>query len=158
MIGGEFVRQELATNSAAIDNVGGWRALGTITKSQVDTHLFLRLQFPAGLDLTGCDSLLLETSVPEGQRVSAQLLVILHEKDGSDYLAQTGRSLAAAGWSKTFVPINRFQLAGWSTDENAKLDLNNVDEIRIGWGGCFGTEGERIEFSVTPPQAAKESW
>jgi len=156
VVGGEFVKQEISTNTASPNSGAGWRAVGTITKTQVDTYLFVRLQNVAGFDLTGADSLVLEASVPEEQRASAQLLMILHEKDGGDYLAQTGRSLAAAGRARNFVPINRFQLAGWSKDANGKVDLNSIDEIRVGWGGYLGTAAERVEFIVASPQVAKE--
>lgn len=155
---GEFVRRELLTNAPDAAVGREWRAVGTITKSGVDTFLFVRLEYPAGIDLAGSDSLLIETVVPDGQRTSTQLLVILHENDGSDYLAHTGRSLAAAGSNQTFVPISRFQLAGWSKDENAQLDLNRIAEIRVGWGGYFGKDGERVEFRLRLPSMGRESW
>jgi hypothetical protein len=49
------------------------------------------------------------------------------------------------------VPLSRFQLAGWSTDTNHQLDLPDITEIRIGWGGYLGCEGERVEFSIAAP-------
>jgi hypothetical protein len=32
-----------------------------------------------------------------------------------------------------------------------------VSEIRIGWGGYLGTEGERLEFSAALPQTGSTS-
>ena len=32
------------------------------------------------------------------------------------------------------------------------LDLSQVASLSVGWGGYFGTEGERISFTVQPPQ------
>jgi hypothetical protein len=95
---------------------------------------------------------ILDTWVPDGQRTPNELLVILHEREGGDFLASTGRSLGAPGHSRVFVPLNRLQLAGWSKDADGVLDQKHVDEIRVGWGGYLGAEGERVEFSVALPQ------
>ena len=32
------------------------------------------------------------------------------------------------------------------------LDPAEITAIRIGWGGYFGTEGERIVFTANPPR------
>jgi hypothetical protein len=32
------------------------------------------------------------------------------------------------------------------------LDAKRVSDIRIGWGGYLGSEGEAVEFSVALPQ------
>jgi hypothetical protein len=76
----------------------------------------------------------------------------VQEQDGGDFLASTGRSLGAPGHQRVFLPLNRLQLAGWSKDADGVLDLTRVSDIRIGWGGYLGAEGERVEFSVALPQ------
>lgn len=48
--------------------------------------------------------------------------------------------------------MSQLQLAGWSTDSDSELGLKHVDEIRIGWGGYVGIEGQRVEFSLTLPE------
>jgi len=78
--------------------------------------------------------------------------VILHEEGGGDFLAATGRSLAAPGRERTFVAMSRFQLAGWSKDADGVLDPTRISEIRVGWGGYFGAEGEKVQFRVALPQ------
>lgn len=78
--------------------------------------------------------------------------MILHEEGGGDFIAETGRSLAAPGRERTFVTLSRFQLAGWSKDADGIMDLKRVSDIRIGWGGYFGVEHEKIQFSVALPQ------
>lgn len=154
---GEFVREELAAVGAE-PLAGGektepiWRVAGTITKSQVDTFLFTTFAAAGCLAVPGSHSLVLDTWVPEGQKSPTQMLVILHEKDGADYLAHAGRLLNAAGHERSWIPWTRFQLAGWSKDRNGQLDLDQVTDIRIGWGGYLGSEGERIEFSLAQPQ------
>lgn len=151
---GEFVRETISDASAPAAGQGRrWRASGLITKGQTDTFLFLRFIYdqPPGLD--SAESIVLDTAVPEGQRASAQLLLILHEKGGADYLAHTGRMLSASGDQQISMPLSRFQLAGWSKDSNNRLDLHEVNEIRVGWGGYYGVEGETVEFTSGAPQA-----
>ncbi len=150
---GEFVRSEI-TPDALHSRAGAptWRAVAKLTKSKVDTHLFAQFRYAPALDLSGADCLVIETWIPDGQATPSQLLVILHEEGGGDFIADTGRSLAAPGGERSFVPLSRFQLAGWSKDADGVLDLKRVSDIRIGWGGYLGTEGETVEFSVSLPQ------
>ena len=90
--------------------------------------------------------------MPGGQRTSSEILAIVQEEGGGDFLAGTGRSLAGLEHQRVFVPMSKLQLAGWSQDQDGVLDLHRVHEIRIGWGGYYGAEGERVEFSVSLPQ------
>jgi hypothetical protein len=150
---GEFVRAELSQDPThARAGSRAWQAAAVLTRSKVDTHLFTQFRYPHPLDLSEADCIALETWVPDGQATPSQILVILHEAGGGDFIAETGRSLAAPGREQTFVALNRFQLAGWSHDADSVLDLRKVGEIRIGWGGYLGAEGEKIQFSVARPQ------
>jgi hypothetical protein len=150
---GEFVRAEL-TPDAPLARSGSraWQAAAVLTKAKVDTHLFTQFHYPQPLDLGNADCLAVETWVPDGQTTPNQILVIIHEEGGGDFIAETGRSLAAPGWDRTFVALNRFKLAGWSQDADGVLDLRRVGDIRIGWGGYLGAEGEKVQFSVASPQ------
>ena len=150
---GEFVRAELAPD-AAHSRAGSpaWQADAVLTRGKVDTHLFLQFHYSQSLDLSDADCLAIETWVPDGQSTPSQLLVILHEEGGGDFIAEMGRSLAAPGRERTFVTLSRFQLAGWSKDVDGVLDLKRVGDIRIGWGGYFGAEHEKVQFSVALPQ------
>jgi hypothetical protein len=150
---GEFVRAEL-TPDAAHSGPGSpaWQAVAVLTRAKVDTYLFLLFRYPQPLDLSDADCLAIETWVPDGQSTPNQLLVILHEEGGGDFLAETGRSLAAPGRERTFIPLTRFQLAGWSKDADGVLDPKRVGDIRIGWGGYLGAEREKVQFSAALPQ------
>jgi hypothetical protein len=150
---GEFVRAEL-TPDAAYSRAGSpaWQAAAVLTRGKVDTHLFLQFHYSQLLDLSDADCLAIETWVPDGQSTPSQLLVILHEEGGGDFIAETGRSLAAPGRERTFVTMSRLQLAGWSKDADGILNLKRVSDIRIGWGGYFGVEHEKIQFSVAIPK------
>ncbi len=150
---GEFVRAEVKPDpQRSTTNAPAWRATASLTKGQVDTFLFTRLVYPQLVDLSQAECLVLETWVPEGQKTPNQLLVILHEKDGGDFLAHTGRLLGAPGRDCTYLPLTQFQMAGWSKDSDGELDLKRVDEVRVGWGGYLGAAGETVEFSFALPQ------
>ncbi len=156
---GEFVREQLAEvdQEAATSNESArpmWRITGAITKGRVDTFLFTQFGAQESLSARGSHGLVLDTWVPEGQKSPTSLLVILHEKNGADYIANTGRLLNTGGYERSWIPWTRFQLAGWSKDQNSRLDIDEVADIRIGWGGYLGTEGEKIEFSLAPPKVA----
>jgi hypothetical protein len=151
---GEFIRAEL-TPDVPHTQAGfrAWQAAAVLTKTKVDTHLFTQFHYPQPLDLSNADCLAIETWVPEGQNTANQILVIIHEEGGGDFIAETGRSLAVPGREQTFVALNRFKLAGWSKDVDGLLDPRKVSDIRIGWGGYFGVESEKVQFSVALPQA-----
>jgi len=159
---GEFVREQIVELDPAREPKAqgihpAWRVTGAITKSQVDTFLFVQFTAPQPLELRGAHSLVMDTWVPAGQKAPTQLLVVLHEKGGADYIASTGRLLNAPGYQRSWIPWTRFQLAGWSKDQNGRLDLDEVTELRIGWGGYLGTQGEHIEFELAQPRLAAVS-
>lgn len=156
---GEFVREEISAvtwNHAA--NIREWRSSSKLTKSRVDTFLFLRFPVTGPLQLREDGFIVLDTETPDAQRTPNQLLVILHEKNGADYFCPTGRMLGGPGRERTWVRLTKFQLAGWSQDNNGRLDLADVTEIRVGWGGYHGTEGEKVEFTLAQPQACNGEW
>lgn len=153
---GEFVRSKLALDEArATKDQPAWRASATLTKGQVDTFLFVRFNQPAPVDLSGADCLVIDTWVPQGQRTPSQILVIVQEQGGGDFLASSGRPLGEAGHVRVFLPFSRLEQAGWSQDADGLLDRSRVGDIRVGWGGYLGTEGETIEFSVAVPQVGR---
>ncbi|MBO4544677.1 MAG: hypothetical protein J5773_02715, partial [Verrucomicrobia bacterium] len=142
---GEFVRATVEK----VENDSAWNAKATLTKGNTDTFLFLC--FGQELDLSGMELITLDIKVPPSQRTSTQLLAILIDSDGGQYLAQSGFSLCARGQSdyrRVYIPRNQFGLAGWSSDPNGKLDLDKIKELRIGWGGYYGVEGENVEFTL----------
>lgn len=153
---GEFVRAVVAPDTAhSSAQSPAWQATATITKSQVDTFLFLEFRFPELLDLSDTECLSLDTWVPDGQSTPSQVLVILQEEGGEDYLANTGRSLAAPGHELSYLPLRQFQRAGWSQPGDGVLDLKKVRAIRIGWGGYLGTEAETVRFSTALPKLVR---
>lgn len=151
---GQFVEAEVSQEAAG--EVGPeWRAVGTLTKDDVDTFLFLSFEFPQTVSLAGAAAIVFDTWVPPGQTTPAAILVIVQDQDGADYLAATARALGAPGHRRIFVPLSAFQLGGWSKDDDGMLDVEAVRAIRIGWGGYYGREGERIEFRTGSPLLAR---
>jgi hypothetical protein len=103
------------------------------------------------MDLSAMELLTLNVKIPSSQRTPTQLLVVLRDADGGEYLAHTGHTLGGRdqdSFVKIYVPKSSFLLAGWSKDPNAQMDLDKITEFRVGWGGYFGQEGETVEFSV----------
>lgn len=145
---GQFVQAALSGNASE-----GWQAAATLTRSEVDTHLFLSFELPADLDLSRAQGVAVDTTVPEGQGANAQILVILHEKGGADYIAGTGRFLDDSGEALSQVLFSQFSLCGWSKDANGRLDPQEITAVRVGWGGYFGKEGERIELRTGSPES-----
>jgi len=153
---GEFVQAELSPDREhGTQERPAWRAVGTLTKGNTDTFLFLMFDYPGGLDLSDATCLALDSWIPEGQQTPTRLLVILAEKDGGQYIADTGRVFSAPGHAQSFVPLSAFSAAGWAKDPDGRLDLSSIIHISIGWGGYFGTEGEKVEFTLASPQAAR---
>lgn len=156
LAGNPLVTQERQPDAAhSRPDSPAWRVTGTLTKGNVDTHLFACFHYPEGTDISGATCLAIEAWVPEGQRTATDLLLILRDRDGGEYLAGTGCSLGAPGRIEAFVPSSALQLAGWSKDADGKLDLAGITDVRIGWGGYFGAEGEKIEFSVSVPKVGR---
>ena len=141
---GEHVRSELTGGDAA-----GWCAAATLAKGQVDTHLFVSFNYEQPPALGESAGLMIESSVPEGQRTPAEVLVFIHTKNGGDYLAGTGRYLNAPGTSRAYVMFSQFKPFGQA---KGALDLSQVAAVRVGWGGYFGAEGEKISLTAKPPQ------
>jgi len=140
---GQHVRSTLTG-----DNATGWCAAATLTKGQVDTHLFISFTCEQPVAWGECVGLMIDTSVPEGQRTPAELLVFIRTKDGGDYLAGTGRYLNEPGAGRAYVMFSQFKPFGQTT---GALDLSQVTSLRVGWGGYFGAEGEKITLTVNPP-------
>ena len=132
-----------------------WRAGASLLQGGVDTWLFTRFGCPELPEMAGGDLIAVETWVPENQTTPVELLVILHEKDGADYLVSTGRILGRPGRQVVCLPLRQFALAGWSRDANGRLDPGQVTEVRAGWGGYLGSLGEEIRFSIAAPKVLR---
>ena len=151
---GEFV-QAVVTPGQGADGLPMWAAAATLTQSDTDTFLFLGFRYPDGLDLSGAACLVLDTTVPEGQTTPTRMLVILVEKDGGQYLVDTGRSLSAPGAARSYVSLSAFAPAGWASDPDGRLDLSRIVAVSIGWGGYLGKEGDTVSFTLAQPRSAR---
>ncbi|MGC8744037.1 MAG: glycosyl hydrolase [Verrucomicrobiia bacterium] len=151
---GEFVKSEI-NDEVAGDNKILWNAMATLTKSDVDTWLFLSFKIDDASQIKIDNLLSFKIRIPSGQKTRNQILVIIKEKNGGDFIADTGSFLDESGEKTIFVPLKKFRLAGWSKDENGILDVNKIEEIRIGWGGYIGKEGETISFASSAPEITR---
>jgi hypothetical protein len=131
---------------------GRFDATAHLTRSRVDTFLFVRFHYDSPPAINASDCLAVDVWVPHAREAAPELLVILHEKDGGDFVAATGHSLGKPGHQRIYLPISRFQLAGWSHDGDGVLDSDRVSDVSIGWGGYLGIAGEELRFEVASPQ------
>ncbi len=148
---GEFVKAEI-TNETDKTGAKMVKADATLTKGGVDTWLFLNFHLTDSSFFNPNDSIAFKVNIPAKQGVKNQLLVIVKEKNGGDFVAETGVFLNEAGSKSIYVSFKNLRLAGWSKDNDVILDVKNIEDIRIGWGGYFGSEGENILFSSSAPE------
>jgi hypothetical protein len=82
-------------------------------------------------DLEGYTALRLtyKSILPEGLK---GLLISVLERDGSQYCAEPPGS---AEWTTITLPFSELWLGGWSSDENGKLDLEQIGSIIVGTHG-----------------------
>jgi hypothetical protein len=154
---GEFVKSVI--NKEVIeDNIILWNSMATLTKSDVDTWLFLSFRIDDASQIKLDNLVSFKIRIPQGQKIHNQILVIIKEKNGGDFIAETGSFLDESGKKTLFVPLKKFRLAGWSKDENGILDVDKIEEIRIGWGGYMGKDGETISFASTAPEITRLSF
>ena len=149
---GEHVRAAAAQATTSPDGRPAWRFAAEVTESQVDTFNFAQLVLQAATDLSATGGLRLEIGVPAGQTPPAILHAIVHTADGGQYLTSLGRATNDAGWRVSLLPWSRFARAGWATAGADQLDLRQVTQINVGWGGYLGTAGEQIEYTIAAPQ------
>jgi len=142
---GEVVSKELPAGGNSLT------CTARLTKSEVDTHCFLILDYPSSVDLSRASCLSVERWVPEGQDSRAHFYVILRDAQGVEYIADTGTLMSQSGQKRCVIPMVRFHRAGWSETSDNEFDLSQITSISLGWGGYLGKEGEKISFSVSPP-------
>lgn len=147
---GEFV--DGGTTEVTLPEGKAWLSSGTLTKGNVDTFLFTAFTYPQPVDLSDVAGLYLRVSVPEGQKTPTNLLVFIEDADGTRYLGDTGRAMSLAGMRPSFVGINQFRPFSAAPGKVPGLDLTRITSISVGWGGYFGTEGEKVSYTVLPPQ------
>ncbi len=130
----------------------GWTAVGTLSKGNIDTHLFLGFSYEKPFSLKDSDGVVIDTEVTAMQETHAELLVFIATEGGHRYLASTGRSLRAAGGKQSILLFSQFHPFD-KTD--APMNVEKITTIQVGWGGYFGREGESIRFGVKPPQGVR---
>lgn len=148
---GEHVAAEDYAPTVLADGRKAWRAVGTLRRSNVDTFLFLRLSFVPPVDGSQADFLVVDMEVPAGQTVGASAYLFAMEADGGEFLAPLGFGLNEPGLHRVWLPWDRLAPVAWCKAGDRVLDRSRLVELRIGWGGYLGREGERLEFSLAAP-------
>lgn len=111
----------------------------------------------------GYDSISMWSYIPRKAKDLVELSIMLYEGDGSAYIAQHARGLKTEGWEELTLSFDKFFLAGdWTTDENDRLDLDQIGKVSIGifQPSSFGDKNFTIyvnNISVVRAQAGKEA-
>mgnify|MGYP001015517242 CR=1 FL=1 len=147
---GEFVEATVAADGEK----GPWTASAALTKGGVDTFLFLTFTQPQDMDLSKDEYLTFDLDVTAPQECDKRMLAILRDARGVEYLCDTQVRLDLPGTTRAYLPLGAFARAGWNTTPEGALDLSRIRDIRIGWGGYTGHEGEKIAFRTSPPATA----
>jgi hypothetical protein len=101
------------------------------------------------MDLSAMELLTLNVKIPSFQRTPTQLLVVLRDADGGEYLAHTGHTLGGRDqgeFVKIYVPKTSFLLAGWSKDPNAKMDLDKIRNYGSAGAATSARKARRWSF------------
>ena len=153
---GEFVQATLERGEpfAQWPGLEVWRSDAVITKSDTDTFLFVAFDYPDAVDLRDAACIAVATSVSEPQDASTPVRVILRDTSGVEYIAGADRPLSTPGCMRSFIPMSRFERAGWNQEPQGPLDLSSIATIRVGWGGYYGAEHEHVTFALSSPEAA----
>jgi hypothetical protein len=152
---GEHVAAEPVATTTLPDGQPGWRVVGQVRTSDVDTFLFLRLRFSPAVEGSQADFIVVDMDVPTGQSVAAQAYLFAVEADGGEFLAPLGFALNEAGLQHAWVPWDRLKPVPWNKAGDGVLDRAKLVELRLGWGGYHGRVGERLEFSVAAPRLGR---
>jgi hypothetical protein len=111
--------------------------------------------WPRNINLGNAEYLIFDLDVPAQQACGQNLLAILRDERGVEYLADTHVGLNISGTARAHIPLKQFVRAGWSTGPEGPLDFTKIREIRVGWGGYLGHEAEAVQFSTSAPQVVR---
>lgn len=153
---GEFVRATLADDDAhTAAGRPAWRAAANLTRTKVDTFLFVRLPVKSGFGTRQ------RRAVGIGDRASRgpanRGRAPGHSRRGRRGGLPRGTG-APPGCLRLPAHLLRrrstdLRLAGWSTDANGRLDQDRIREIRVGWAGTPRSGGgEPVAFSLRAPR------
>ncbi len=148
---GEYVEAELTADEAhSTTDRPAWKYVGTLTKSDTDTFLFAAFRFDPQ-DVSGAEGLDLRLWAPEGQQSPAQCYVMVVDAAGHTWATSLETRLSDFGEFRALVPFSKLTPASWEEQAKGPLDLTQVAGVVVGWGGYFGKEGERLEYTTALP-------
>jgi hypothetical protein len=146
--------QYLEAAVTAVPEIHAWTASGKVMKSDTDMFFFLAFNYADPVDLSQATSISFDAQTPPGQHAGTVLFVILRDKNGVEYFADTGYPLYGEAAHRCTAPISLFDHAGFSAGPDGPFDFSAVSGILIGWGGYKGAEGDTVEFTIGNPEVA----
>ena len=117
---------------------------------------FLAFNYANPIDFSKAASIAFDAETPPGQHAGTSLLIILRDKNGVEYFADTGYPLFGETPHRCSVPMALFEHAGFSAGPDGPFDFTAVSTMSIGWGGYKGAEDDTIEFTIGNVEAASQ--
>lgn len=118
---------------------------GLVNQSRNNTWAFPSISIPTN-DLNAAIGLRLRISrIPGWPFPPPPLRLQLYEKSGGIWVDE----LQSEGGGKVYSALfNLARPAPWARNNNGRLDLGNVQQILVGWGGHSGIAGQRYGFTI----------
>ena len=143
MAQGEFVRTEVTPDAAhSQPERPAWPAASKLTKGQVDTFMFVRFLLPRTLE-PGGRRVPGDRCLGSGRPATPDSAPGHRAGKGRRRFHRQHRRLAGSpGHHRLFVPVEPAPAArAGPRTRTASLDLKQVSEVRIGWGGYLRNRG-----------------
>lgn len=153
---GEFLTAELIPDPEfSAEAKPAWRASGTVAKDGEDTFFFVCFDYPQPVDLSEATGLSAEVWRPAGQRCRKPVLVMVTDRRGAVFMADTHQSMGDEGSVRCVVPLSAFEATSWGTQGTGSCDWSAITSVKIGWGGYRSSAGDQIAFATRPPETAR---
>ncbi len=133
----------------------GWRRVDVaLTKGNVDTYAFLARAYDRSPIPRGGRGVAFEVRVPETTGGHVRGGVFLTTADGEQWFMSAPVSLSRKGKTTVSCAFVEFVRHGMPKGMKAGvLRAEDIRQIKFGFGGYFGKEGERVRFEVSEPKA-----
>jgi hypothetical protein len=113
-----------------------------------DSWVFPAITIPENTFATARGLRLKITAVSGYSFPPTPLMLQIVEKSGGIWVTWPQHNEEDKGTRVYYVLFNLARLAPWSHDDNGRLDVANVREIMVGWGGHNGNSGQKHGFMV----------
>ncbi len=147
--------RDVEASFAALPERPWTRVEARLTKGDVDTFAFLNHVYAASPFPATAKGVAFSVRVPETTGGHAHCGIFLQTRDGTTWYAANAFSLSEKGTADVMHAFRDFSPHQTPSGNRRGLRLRPEEIVRVnfGFGGYFGTAGERVVFDVRPPSA-----